>query len=85
MELNWWEDENLIAAYVLWVAVGGPASTYKQPGGYAEALVRAAFRADRQQRAILAMAYPVIVKTVMMYKDQEDGVLELEKRARLDS
>jgi hypothetical protein len=79
-DLEWWEDPTIAAHYVLSVAGETRART---PGGFAELLIRAMFHADRQQRARLALAYPVLVAAITTYKEEDHGYLDLEERAGL--
>jgi hypothetical protein len=81
--MEWHEDPALIAHYVLWVAED--PQKYRQPGDFAEALVRCAFRADRQNSTLLAKSYPVVVETVRKFKDEENGYLELRELALSDT
>ncbi len=86
--MNWWEDPTLAAHYVLRFAMGPMAvfgAQVKQPGSYAEALVKAIFLADRQQRAIMRQSYPVFVDAVVKYKDEEHGHEELAALVREDT
>jgi hypothetical protein len=78
--MNWWENEETAAHYVLFVSGDLRA---KRPGSFAELLVRTIFAADPQQRAILRASYPVFVDAVDKYKNEENGYRELAQLAGL--
>lgn len=82
-ELPWQEDPALAAHYVIFVTYGEHTGA-KQPGGFAQQLIRAIFLADRENRARLRLSFPVFVDAVVKYKEEDEGYLELAKLAGLD-
>lgn len=82
METNWADDEVLAAHYVIYIAEGSWTGA-QQPGGFAEALIHAIFKADPGNRARLGMGFPVLVNAVRKYKEDENGHIELKRIAGL--
>jgi hypothetical protein len=76
------EDRRTIVRQVLWVTDGEEAGYTQQPGSFVEALIHAIFKADPQNRRILARAYPTHVAVVVEYKEMEGGYDRLVKEAR---
>lgn len=81
-EYHWQDDEDLAAHYVLWVADRTPGA--KEPGGFAQSLIRAMFHADPENQTRLAVGFPKLMNAVRTYKNDENGYQELKRRAGLE-